>query len=205
MELNQGYGPLVQALNDIQCHLKVQKKNNNVNGDYKFRNCEDIVEAVKPMLEKHNLVLLLTDSVEAINENIYVKATAKLIDDKGYCLETSAYAREAQEKNKFLIAEPMLTGSSSSYARKYALNGLFALDDNKDLDDNMNYDSKSKNQNSGQKATPNQVNTIRKNLTELQIWSILSNNNVLTVEELSKDVASEVVNDIFRGVYQQHE
>lgn len=203
MELNQGYGPLVQALNDIQCHLKVQKKNNNVNGDYKFRNCEDIVEAVKPMLEKHNLVLLLTDSVEAINENIYVKATAKLIDDKGYCLETSAYARETQEKNKFLIAEPMLTGSSSSYARKYALNGLFALDDNKDPDDNMNDDSKVKNQNNEQKATPNQISTIRKNLSDSQIWELLNKNNITTLEELSKEVASEVVSNIFRGVYNE--
>lgn len=203
MELNQGYGHLVQALNDIQCHLKVQKKNNNVNGDYKFRNCEDIVEAVKPMLEKHNLVLLLTDSVEAINENIYVKATAKLIDDIGYCLETSAYARETQEKNKFLIAEPMLTGSSSSYARKYALNGLFALDDNKDPDDNMNDDSKVKNQNNGQKATPNQISTIRKNLSDSQIWELLNKNNITTLEELSKEVASEVVSNIFRGVYNE--
>ena len=203
MELNQGYGPLVQALNDIQCHLKVQKKNNNVNGDYKFRNCEDIVEAVKPMLEKHNLVLLLTDSVEAINENIYVKATAKLINDKGYCLETSAYARETQEKNKFLIAEPMLTGSSSSYARKYALNGLFALDDNKDPDDNMNDDSKVKNQKNEQKATPNQISTIRKNLSDSQIWELLNKNNITTLEELSKEVASEVVSNIFRGVYNE--
>ena len=204
MELNQGYGPLVKALNDIQCHLKVQKKNNNVNGDYKFRNCEDIVEAVKPMLEKHNLVLLLTDSVEAINENIYVKATAKLIDDKGYCLETSAYARETQEKNKFLIAEPMLTGSSSSYARKYALNGLFALDDNKDPDDNMN-DDKTKNQNTVQKATPNQLKNIRNNLSDSQIWNLLNQLNITTLEELPKDVASEVVNNIFRGVYNIHE
>ena len=202
MELNQGYGPLVLALNDIQCHLKVQKKNNNENGNYKFRNCEDIVEAVKPMLEKHNLVLLLTDSVEAINDNIYVKATAKLIDNKGYCLETSAYARETQEKNKFLIAEPMLTGSSSSYARKYALNGLFALDDNKDPDDNMN-DDRTKNQNNGLKATPNQVKNIINNLKEKKILEILNKNNVTNLDELPRDVASEVVSNIFRGVYNE--
>lgn len=203
MELNPGYSNIVSCLKDIQSELKVAKKNENKLGDYKFRNAEDILTAVKPYLKEHNLVVLLTDSVEQIGDNIYVKATAQLIDNKGYCLEASAYAREAQTVNKILIAEPMLTGSSSSYARKYALNGLFALDDCKDIDDNMNNEFESKNQNKGDFATPNQIRTIMQNLDEKTIISLLDRNRVPSLGELSKDSATEIVNNIFKGVYKK--
>lgn len=208
LELNPGYSNIVNCLKDIQCQLKVAKGNVNKQGDYKFRNAEDILTAVKPFLERYNLVLLLTDSIEQVGDNIYVKATAQLLDNKGYALETSAYAREAQTVNKILIAEPMLTGSSSSYARKYALNGLFALDDCKDIDDNMNQEFSPKPSNDNEEkgyviATPNQIRTIRQSLDEKTIRSLLDRNRVPSLAELSKDSATEIVNNIFKGVYKK--
>lgn len=100
-------------------------------GGYKYRSCEDILEAVKPLLEEYKLVLVLGDEIELIGDRWYVKATAKIIGEDGD-VTSSAYAREAESKKG--QDESQITGTASSYARKYALNGLFLIDDTKDAD-----------------------------------------------------------------------
>lgn len=117
----------------IQHELKAPKDKMNNFGKYKYRSCESILEAVKPLLHKASLALILYDEPVNVGERYYIKATAKLTDGKE-SIEVSAYARETDGKTGMDPAQ--LTGACSSYARKYALNGLFAIDDTKDADTN---------------------------------------------------------------------
>ena len=118
-------------LNEIQQKLKAPKGQMHKFGKYKYRSCEDILEAVKPLLG--DAALILSDEIVEIGGNIYVKATAKIIGmDKGHMYETTAFAREPKEKKG--MDPSQITGAASSYARKYALNGLFCIDDTKDAD-----------------------------------------------------------------------
>ena len=120
-------------LMNVQNELKVPKNNTNTFGNYKFRNAEDILEALKPLLKKYNATVIITDDVVTTGDRYYIKATVKFIDtETGETIETSALARE--EENKKGMDSSQITGSTSSYARKYALNGLFAIDDTKDSD-----------------------------------------------------------------------
>lgn len=124
---------IYQKLLKIQTNLKAPKSQYNKFGNYKYRNCEDILEAVKPLLVENNVVLKITDEVVFIGERYYIKAIAKLIDvETAEIIENIAYARE--EETKKGMDGSQITGASSSYARKYALNGLFAIDDTKDSD-----------------------------------------------------------------------
>ena len=120
-------------LMNVQNELKVPKNNTNTFGNYKFRNAEDILEALKPLLKKYNATVIITDDVVTTGDRYYIKATVKFIDtETGETIETSALAREEETKKGFDASQ--ITGSTSSYARKYALNGLFAIDDTKDSD-----------------------------------------------------------------------
>lgn len=202
VEFNEGYASLVEKLNNIQTELKVPKGQTNKFGNYSFRNCDDIVEAVKPYLKKHELVLIMSDTIESYNNMNYVKATACLVDKKGRCIECSAFAREMPEKSGILV-EPMLTGSASSYARKYALNGLFALDDAKDPDDNIEV-QKVQNvaphgANAGNMISSKQLKIICDNIEDNRICDVLDFYGVDKFEELTKDQASELVGRIYRG------
>ena len=117
----------------IQSELKAPKTQYNNFGRYKYRNCEDILEALKPILAKNMAVVTVSDEIVTADGRFYVKATAKITDaESGESVETTAFARE--EDSKKGMDGSQLTGSSSSYARKYALNGLFAIDDTKDAD-----------------------------------------------------------------------
>ena len=118
-------------LNAIQTSLKAPKSQFNKFGNYYYRSCEDILEAVKPFLNDLKAVLVITDDLVQIGDRYYVKATATLSVD-GESVSASAYAREAESKKG--SDESQITGATSSYARKIALNGLFAIDDNKDAD-----------------------------------------------------------------------
>lgn len=115
----------------IQSELKAPKGQFNSFGGYKYRSCEDILEALKPVLAKYQAAVLLSDTVELVGNRVYVKATATLKTEKEE-ISVTAYAREAEEKKGMDAAQ--ITGSASSYARKYALNGLFGIDDTKDAD-----------------------------------------------------------------------
>lgn len=123
---------MVTELVDIQQELKAPKGQYNKFGKYKYRSCEDIMESVKPILKKVKCSLVVSDDVVEIGGRIYVKATATLTNSKGDSVSSCAFAREADKKAG--MDDSQLTGSCSSYARKYALNGLFAIDDTKDMD-----------------------------------------------------------------------
>ena len=122
---------LQQKLIEIQAELKAPKSQFNKFGGYNYRNCEDILEAVKPLCAKHDVVPLLSDEIVMIGERYYVKGIAKITDGKDEII-TTAFARESFDKKG--MDESQITGSASSYARKYALNGLFCIDDTKDAD-----------------------------------------------------------------------
>ena len=122
---------LQQKLIAIQSELKAPKSQYNKFGGYNYRNCEDILEAVKPLCAKHEIVPLLSDEVVVIGDRYYIKATAKVTDGNDE-IATTAFARESKDKKG--MDESQITGSASSYARKYALNGLFCIDDTKDAD-----------------------------------------------------------------------
>ncbi len=119
-------------LQKIQTELKAPKGQTNAFGKYKYRSCEDILEAVKPILAKHGAYLTISDEMVEVGGRVYVKATASLIKDQVVFASVSGYAREAE--NKKGMDDAQITGAASSYARKYALNGLFCIDDTKDAD-----------------------------------------------------------------------
>lgn len=116
----------------IQSELKAPKSQFNKFGGYKYRKAEDILEAVKPLLNKQKCTLTITDDIVMVGNRIYVKATATIKNEKGEFEATTGWARE--EETKKGMDGSQITGASSSYARKYALNGLFAIDDNADSD-----------------------------------------------------------------------
>ena len=122
----------MKELLQIQSELKAPKGQFNAYGKYKYRSCEDILEAVKPILKKCNCTLLLSDSLVYVGDRYYIKATATLINVEGKSISTESYAREEETKKGMDASQ--ITGASSSYARKYALNGLLCIDDNKDSD-----------------------------------------------------------------------
>lgn len=127
---------LYEKLNTIQIKLKAPKNQRNNFGNYNYRSCEDILEGVKPLLQETQTTLRLQDEIVQVGNRIYVKATATLSDGENE-IKTSAFAREAESKKG--MDESQVTGAASSYARKYALNGLFAIDDTKDADTNEQY------------------------------------------------------------------
>jgi hypothetical protein len=120
-------------LMNIQSELKAPKSRKNSFGNYYYRSCEDILEAVKPLLKANGCILTISDSVEVIGERYYVKATATIADiENEDRISNSALARETADKKG--QDDSQITGTASSYARKYALNGLFLIDDTKDAD-----------------------------------------------------------------------
>ena len=124
---------IYEKLFTIQQKLKAPKNQRNSFGNYNYRSCEDILEALKPLLKETKTVINLSDTVEAVGDRIYIKATVSLLDTEGDgVIDSEAYAREEAEKKG--MDGSQITGAASSYARKYALNGLFGIDDNKDAD-----------------------------------------------------------------------
>ena len=121
----------MKELLEIQKELKAPKGQKNTFGNYNYRSCEDILEAVKPLLSSKGCGLILSDEVVNVGDKNYVKASARFICGTESIYAT-AYAREALQQKG--MSDPQITGSASSYARKYALNGLFAIDDTKDDD-----------------------------------------------------------------------
>ena len=120
-------------LMNVQSELKAPKNQYNSFGKYAYRSCEDILEALKPVLLKHKAAVIVTDDIVFVDGRHYVKATVKFIDaETGEMVENSALAREEESKKGMDACQ--LTGATSSYARKYALNGLFCIDDTKDSD-----------------------------------------------------------------------
>lgn len=116
----------------IRNRLVAPKNRKNTFGGYNYRSCEDILEAVKPLLSDHDCNLTLSDEVVVIGNANYIKATATISNAEGQSVSVQGWARE--EFSKKGMDAPQMTGTASSYARKYALNGLFCIDDTKDAD-----------------------------------------------------------------------
>ena len=147
------------ALMRIQQRLKAPKNQRNSFGNYNYRSCEDILEAVKPLLEQEDATLILSDELVQVGDRYYVKATAQFVHGEN-TIETTAFAREAETKKG--MDDSQITGTASSYSRKYALNGLFLIDDTKDADT----DEYAKNT---KRESSNKINfrEIREKLTEI--------------------------------------
>ncbi len=183
---------IYEKLLNIQNELKAPKNQHNNFGNYDYRSCEDILEEVKPLCKEQKVVLNVSDEIVLVGNRYYVRATVTLIDleDKnGDCIatiENVAYARE--EENKKGMDASQVTGATSSYARKYALNGLFCIDDTKDADS----DAFKKQQNKESDKTVNASkasNTQVKLITEAQrkrLYAIASGNNEVAKRVLSR-------------------
>lgn len=126
---------ITQKLIKVQSELKAPKGQENTFGNYNYRSAEDILEAVKPLLSEQGLLMTITDIIEQIGERYYIQAKVILTDGED-TVEVTGYARESL--NKKGMDDSQITGTASSYARKYAMNGLFLIDDTKDSDSNEN-------------------------------------------------------------------
>lgn len=141
----------MKKLVTLQSKLKAPKGQYNSFSKYSYRSCEDIVEAVKPIMAELGLILLLNDEVIEVQDRIYIQATATLIDtETGDRVSVKALAREPREQKG--MTDSQLTGATSSYARKYALNGLLAIDDTKDSDTNEYQKQAEKGQKNGKNS-----------------------------------------------------
>lgn len=183
---------LMEKLKNIQVELKAPKNLFNSFGKYNYRNVESIQEALKPLLKKYNCMVTLSDDVIQIGDRTYIKAYARITDcDTGEYKETTAYAREEAEKKGMDASQ--ITGASSSYARKYALNGLFLLDDTKDVD-TEEYQSQAKKP-APKKATEpapktNNVSS-RQKLKELCLKYKIEPNEIIVACHLRPDSTEE--------------
>lgn len=191
-----------EKLSAIQAELKAPKGQYNKFGKYRYRSAEDIVEAVKPICHKYKTTLVLNDVLVNIGERYYINATAKLLDNESeYSLTANGFARE--EENKKGMDGSQITGASSSYSRKYALNGLFCIDDTKDSDaTNTHGQDKTvskpsvapKKKTDGKIATKD-IEALKKALksTKDKALKQLSNSRTLTKAQANELVKSEVV------------
>lgn len=183
-------------LMNIQQELKAPKLQYNSFGKYAYRSCEDILEAVKPLLKKEKVVLTISDELQYIGNRYYIKATATLIDTESEAtISNSAYARE--EETKKGMDGSQITGASSSYARKYALNGLFGIDDNKDSD-TTNISSKEDEPKEEKKASPKQIELLSKYYQGENLTKLLEVNNLEKLEDMSINKASEILSKLFK-------
>lgn len=187
-----------QKLLNIQTELKAPKGQKNKFGNYMYRSCEDILEAVKPLLKENNVTLQLTDEIVFLGNRYYIKATAILKDtEEETRIENSAYARESETKKG--MDDSQITGTASSYARKYALNGLFCIDDTKDADTN-----EYKTQQEDIKINKTMEGALREviknnNISNEKVWNILDNFGYEKLAEIRikdlKNIQEKLVGD----------
>lgn len=152
---------IYEKLVSIQNELKAPKTQFNEFGKYSYRNCEDILEAVKPLCKKYKAVLVLKDEIQNIGERYYVTAIAELIDIEKPDDRIIAQAHAREEESKKGMDGSQITGASSSYARKYALGGLFNIDDNKDSDTTNKGEDKPQKKSVQPKITQTQLNAFK--------------------------------------------
>lgn len=180
---------IYEKLLTVQTELKAPKNQMNTFGKYKYRSQEDILEALKPILARIKAVSIVSDELVLIGDRYYIKATASLIDaetgDKAF---TVGYAREELDKKG--MDGSQITGTASSYARKYALNGLYAIDDTKDADA-LNDHSKDKEEEP--KATKNQLDKLEMAYTEATKQKVYEHYKITKLADLTLKQASELV------------
>lgn len=172
----------MDCLIKIQSELKANKSQYNSFGKYYYRSCEDILEALKPLLTKYNATMYITDEVVEVGGRVYVKATTTISDGKE-SISVSAYAREPETRKG--MDDAQVTGATSSYARKYCLNGLFAIDDSKDADTDENRnESEARSKGSSGSDTPKvqRPNYSPEQLEKMKKWT----DGTFTEEELKE-------------------
>lgn len=177
---------MIKELLEVQSALKAPKGQYNSFGKYKYRSAEDILEAVKPLLQEKQCTLILSDEVLPIGNRIYVKATATFSTSQGAQVVTTAYAREEEVKKG--MDGSQITGTASSYARKYAMNGLFLIDDAKDADtDEYQKQINAKKQSLGyteeeMKEALNDAESIKTKEEYKQVWAKWAAKNVAIIQ-----------------------
>lgn len=190
---------LFKKLIEVQMELKAPKNQRNSFGNYNYRSAEDILEALKPILAKHEATVILSDKI-IVKENMwtYAEATATFVDiETGESVSSNGYAREAETKKG--MDSSQITGSASSYARKYALNGLFLIDDSVDVDsDEYQEITGGESQGSNRKFSKDDVTALRLDLVKLATATGKD------VNELEKRVATAIGLDSFEAINNQH-
>lgn len=200
----------MKELITIQSELKAPKGQYNSFGKYSYRSAEDILEAVKPLCHKNSCVLTLADEVVSVGDRYYIKATATLKNEGGDKVEVTAYARE--EENKKGMDASQITGTASSYARKYALNGLFCIDDTKDADTDefakkTNGSSGSGGRAAKEKDAPAAPPSEPKELTYKERVIIMARERNITMQELTRDynLNKSTTEERFKEVFEDME
>ena len=195
---------IYKKLLNIQSKLKAPKNQYNSFGKYHYRSCEDILEGLKPILKEEGATLILNDSIIQIGDRYYVESTAKLIDvETGDMIETKALARE--EENLKGQSSAQVSGSTSSYSRKYCLNALFCIDDTKDSDATNTHgkeDSKQTSTQSSPTITEKQKNLLlykakENNFTEAQILQVIKKEfNLDSIMSMNKTQFDNILNRV---------
>ena len=179
---------IYEKLSNIQNELKAPKGQKNTFGKYNYRSCEDILEAVKPLCKKHKAVLILNDELVNIGERYYIKASVILNDfSMDERIINTAYARESDIKKG--MDQSQITGTASSYARKYALNGLFNIDDTKDADTDE-YTKKTK------EADKKEVGLMPIQTGQIQIIKQLLEDSEFTMAQILKKYKAHKIEDL---------
>lgn len=185
---------IIEKLANIQQELKAPKGQYNKFGGYNYRSCEDILEAVKPLLKANKCTLTISDELVSLGARFYIRAEAKLtsIDEPNDFYINTAYAREEETKKGMDGAQ--ITGTASSYARKYALNGLFCIDDTKDVD-NVNNEERTEQTDAepkeDKKASAKQIELVNKLVKDKD--AMLKFYKIDSVEALTMAQASELI------------
>lgn len=161
---------MLSKLLNVQKELKAPKGQFNKFGNYKYRSCEDILESVKPILAKYNCTIVINDEIVNVGDRFYIRATATFYDvESKDSIKVSALARESIDKKG--MDDSQITGSTSSYARKYALNGLLLIDDTKDADANEYHEQVEKKQEPKKEAQKPTVDTSTPLGKIMNIWN----------------------------------
>lgn len=190
----------MKELIEIQRKLKAPKGQRNTFGNYNYRSAEDILEAVKPLCAEHGCQLTLSDAIELVGDRYYVKATAQ-IRTADETVEVTAYARESVSKKG--MDESQITGTASSYARKYALNGLFCIDDTKDADtDEYVKKTRSAKKSDASEVTEGGIDYLRNLCRDAGVQPVYKGKNI---EDLSKTEYMEAVEAIEQLVGEKKE
>lgn len=192
---------IFEKLLNVQIELKAPKGQYNSFGKYKYRSCEDILESLKPVLEKNKLTMFISDDIVCINNRNYVKATVHLVNNEklGEAVQVSALARE--EETKKGMDGSQITGASSSYARKYALNGMFAIDDTKDSDSTNTHGKEKTEQEKAQdflNSREGMLERINEYVRGEKLERLLKNYDVENLEKMTDEQLKDACERLFK-------
>ncbi|MBR2159995.1 MAG: ERF family protein [Clostridia bacterium] len=177
----------------IQTKLKAPKGQLNSYGGYSYRSCEDILEMVKPLLKANHCILTISDEIVMVGDRYYIKATATITDvENNDLISNVAYAREEEAKKGMDGAQ--ITGTASSYARKYALNGLFCIDDTKDADTDEHFRETGAEPKEEKKASAKQIELLKGLVKDID--AMLKYYKVEKIEDLTTKQASETISKL---------